>query len=171
MKNKLIHIKLKNIKMFFSPVKILLTLVIICLIVIACLLVKYQTFDLGMYTKKIITPTPTPTVTPTEIPTPSPTAIPTEIPTSTPMPTITPTPTPNPVIQSRINQIDNQIAGLHNAIKTLTNLEQQDMQAETEGCYTCASSLNQTSTFINSDNLQIQQLEAEETQLKIEQQK
>lgn len=74
------------------------------------------------------TPTPTPTVTPTATPTPTPTVTPTPTPTATPTatptPIVTPTPTPAPTDYKAlyeaalvtINQKDQQIAALNQAM-------------------------------------------------------
>jgi predicted PurR-regulated permease PerM len=98
-----------------------------------------------------------PTTTPTNIPTPTPT------PTLIPLPTATPT--PNPIIQDRINQIDEQISSMQKNIQSTLDQVNNIGPCMTTTCTMYVSSIY---SGIQSSKVQIQQLQAEKTQLQIQ---
>lgn len=140
--------------------KILLSLLLICIVIIAYLLGKYQSVNLGIDKIKSleVTPIPTATSTPTPIPTLSPT------PTIYYRPIPTATPTPNPIIQTRINEIDAQIARLRQSIQIGIDAGKSINCA---GGLACTATMNQIFANNNSYQQQILQLQAEKTQLQL----
>jgi len=141
------------------------------LIIIAVLLIVNLIESQGLFMElKLVKtkPSPIPTLAPTFVPSPAPTT--TSTPTSTLIPiriatpTLTPTLTVNPLIQNRINEIDKQIARLREAIQIGINAGKNSNCGTIE----CIAILNQIYATNNSAMQQIQQLEAEKTQLQLQ---
>jgi len=159
---------MKNKKKFLSKhlsknlIISLLVVVIIVMISFNLGLLAKQNLTLSQFNKDLLITTPIPTATHTPTPTLTPTPTPIEV-FIAPKPTSTPT--PNPVIQDRISQIDKQISSMQKNIQSTLDEVKNIGPCMTT---TCSMSVASIYSSIQSSDMQIQQLQAEKTQLQIQ---